>query len=105
MTQRTKWKLKDHPVWGWRDRVAYAVLGRRGGLPLAEGKVGMGAMFFVKPARGQMGDLDNYLKAVKDSLTKIIYVNDRQVCYYMEPTGIERVEDQAQEGLRLKLQW
>lgn len=105
MTFRSKWRLRQHPVWAWRHRIAYRALEQRIGLPLAEGPVRLGAMFYVKPKRGPVGDLDNYLKAVKDALTKIIYVNDRQVCYYVEPTGIERVESEAQEGLRLKIQW
>lgn len=32
---------------------------------------------------GKIGDLDNYIKAIKDALSKYAYVDDRQVKHYM----------------------
>jgi len=107
MTQKNKWKFATHPIWGWRNLVAWSVKAMRDdSWPLPKGhRVGMGLLFRAVPNHGQVGDLDNYIKGVKDALSKIVYHNDRQVRYYIEPTGIERVEEKAQEGLRLVIQW
>ena len=105
MTQATKWKLRDHPVWAWRDRVAWAVKAHRTADWPVLWPVKMGFDFKVLPNRGQIGDLDNYIKACKDALTGVLYKNDRQVRGYLEPTGIEKVDKGDPEGVALIVQY
>jgi Holliday junction resolvase RusA-like endonuclease len=105
MTQGNKWKFKDHPIWGWRERVAWAVkMKRQADWPLAC-RVKIGFDFKVVPNRGQVGDLDNYIKGCKDALKNILYKNDKQVKRYLEPIGVDEITDPNLEGVALAIEW
>lgn len=105
MTQKTKWKLRDHPVWAWRDRVAWSVKTVRDPSWPILGSLKMGFYFRVRPARGPRPDLKNLITACEDALPGILYKNDKQIEWYLEPTGIEGVTEPDSEGVGLLIEW
>ena len=107
MTRGNKWTFKDHPVWGWREAVAWPVKKqmRIEGIELIVGPLSVGWDFRIK-RDGRFGDLDNYIKAAKDSLQGVLYRNDKQIYQYLEPTRRQYVEEgQSEGGLDLLVRW
>ncbi len=72
----------------FKDELGYYARLAMRGRPLMTGEVKLHADFYrpkPKPRKGKpeqvsfVGDVDNYLKAVMDALSKIVYLDDRQV--------------------------
>lgn len=103
--QAATWRQKDHPVWGWRERIAWAVQSAKPkDWPLKDGYVGMSMVFVIDPKRkGRRPDLGNLIKAVEDCLEKIVYKNDVLVCEYLQPTLRRVARDGERPGLWLKI--
>ena len=86
MTQRDRWLKPARPCVAryrvWRGLIqAFYLRAIDGRVNKIKGKVAMGFKFYLSTSGG---DLDNYIKAIKDCLNGWAYVDDKQVCKYVD---------------------
>lgn len=93
---------KAHPIHAWKQQVAMLFRGAHAhsDWPL-KGDVAMGFEFRLDGP----GDLDNLIKGVKDALNGILYVDDRQVRRYLDPTLVREPDQDELEGVCLVVSW
>jgi Holliday junction resolvase RusA-like endonuclease len=88
---------KNHPIHWWKNTVRIAAREvEQASWPLT-GPVAL-SLSFRNPGRG---DLDNLVKAVKDALQGIVYVNDSQVEYMMA----EKRRAEGEPMLTIVVEW
>jgi Holliday junction resolvase RusA-like endonuclease len=101
ITYKNKWKKEiiNHPVWAWRDRVAWAAkLARVTGWPLT---CPVSLSLDFRTARNA-GDLKNYTWACEDAMTGIVFLDDKQVWDYVPPF---RKRKASPVGVTISVYW
>ena len=107
MTRNSRWKFKSHPVWPWREKIQWAIkkeLMKLKDFTLITTPVSIGFDFRIK-RDGRFGDLDNYIKAAKDSTEGILVFNDKIIYRYLEPTRRLYAPEGESGGLSLLVRW
>lgn len=76
MTQRSKYRRQAKRYLAYKKQVAWVARSNYKNKPVSS-DVGVNVNIYLNG--GVQGDIDNYFKAITDSLNKVVYEDDRQV--------------------------
>lgn len=76
MTQRSKYTKQAQRYLKYKNHVGWVARSHMQGSP-TDKAVGVNLSLYL--SGGNQGDIDNYFKAITDSINKIVYKDDRQI--------------------------
>ena len=100
MTAKGKYTPRAQRTLAYQQKVA--IYAKMAGQPL--GSIDVVGFFAVYVCGGNVGDLDNYIKAIKDGVQLAGLVdNDRQINEYDAGTAVYKVGSKAEERVEVRL--